>query len=129
MGSLSSKSVNVASKVNFGNITFLELLTLISHRRVISANFVNTNTAWHSNTSLKVLRLLVAENLLELLLHEFVNFLANSVNIGIWYTLRDGKLKSLIRDNSSSLNFIENSWLVQESGLVIVHSMFVSFHF
>jgi hypothetical protein len=81
VGSVGSKSINVGTADDLGNITFLKLLRLISEGREVTNDVINGDTSGERDTTFQLLGLLAVEDVFALGFDESVGLLANSVDV------------------------------------------------
>lgn len=80
----------------------------------MSSNFVDRHSARERDSSFKLLALLVAEHLSELLSDEIINSSANGGDVSAVNSESNGLLEGSINDNCSSLVLVKNSGLLHE---------------
>ena len=82
VSAVGSVAVNVGSKLNLDDVFGLKFGGVISAWGEVSADLVDRDASWECNTSLELLRFLIAEGLLQLLHNEIVNSSANGRDVG-----------------------------------------------
>jgi hypothetical protein len=128
VGSLGNIAVNVASKVNFGDISCGESNGLIRERREVAGNLVNGDAARESNTSFKLLGLFVREDFLELFFHQFINSHADGVDVSSDNGHLNSLFESKVGDFSSCFVLVENSGHLNEGGVGVDLLLFRGFY-
>ena len=95
VGTGGAVSIEVGTDDDLADISFLENTSLILERRVVAHDVVDGDSARESNTSLHVLGLLVAEDLLDFLINQVVDLLGDLEHV----SLRDAQLDGLLEGN------------------------------
>mmetsp|Transcript_13827 Transcript_13827/g.11790 ORF Transcript_13827/g.11790 Transcript_13827/m.11790 type:complete len:205 (-) Transcript_13827:27-641(-) len=125
VGGLSDESINVATKVNLGNITFLKdsiFRFFGSQGREMSADVVDRDTGGESNT---LLHLLLVVNFLDFVFEVFVSEFTDFDDLGTSNSLGNNLFKGSIDDLAGLLIFVEDTG----GGQGFFGTFFVLFHF